>query len=196
MTLPSPDNRAWRRIAVLEQRVNELESALQRLSSPRAITPLSGRLWRCELTSAFEEHKASADLYTLKGVDTERTISVFDALENATVSEGDKIYVIEQIDLAGERYYIPLTASGGWYIGKVKTAAIAAESSGTVEQCEYDWTGTGTDFTVYNPHGIELPLNWHVRWTKYPGWTACGDPATDWIVEPWHYTECPPDDEE
>ena len=88
---------------------------------------------------------------------------------------------------------IPAEAVNLWYIGKVKTAAIAAESSGTVVQHNYDWTSAGTDFTVYNPHDIELPVGWKVRWSKYPGWTSCGTPATDWIVEPWQFTECPPD---
>jgi hypothetical protein len=85
----------------------------------------------------------------------------------------------------------PGTGGSQWYVGKVITAAIDAESSGTVEQTDCAWEGTGATFTAYNPHDIELPVDLHVRWTKYPGWSACGDPATDWIVEPWHWTECP-----
>jgi hypothetical protein len=77
------------------------------------------------------------------------------------------------------------------HAGIVITSAIPAGESGTVEQTDCSWVGTGTTYTVYNPHDIELPIDLHVRWGKIDGWTGCGDPATDWIVEPWHWTECP-----
>ena len=76
--------------------------------------------------------------------------------------------------------------SSPWHIGVVITSAIAATASGTVEETNCSWVVNGTTYTVYNPHDIELPVGWHVRWTKYP---TCDD----WIVEPWQFTECPPD---
>ena len=87
-----------------------------------------------------------------------------------------------------------------WYVGKT-TAAIASGKTGSVLQyCEswsYDeeteelvfaWVASDPPqtFTVLNPHDIELPGDLKVRWTKYPCWT-------NWIVEPWQWTECPPD---
>jgi len=77
------------------------------------------------------------------------------------------------------------------YAGVVVTAAIESGKSGKVEQTNCSWVKNGNQFTVFNPHDIELPVDLHVRWGKIDGWKDCGDPATDWICEPWHYTECP-----
>jgi hypothetical protein len=70
-----------------------------------------------------------------------------------------------------------------FYLGKVITADIIAGDTGTVEKHSHAWTATGVEFTVYNPHDVDLPVGLKVRWGKYPGWTG-------WIVEPWHFTEC------
>lgn len=78
-----------------------------------------------------------------------------------------------------------------WYVGIVIDSAIAAGTTGRVEQTDHTWAGLGVEFNAYNPHDVELPVDLHVRWTRYPGWTEMGDPATDWVVEPWHWTECP-----
>lgn len=91
------------------------------------------------------------------------------------------------------QYVITSAANSTWYIGKVVDAAISSEACGTVEQHKYDsgaWVATGVEFDVYNPHDIELPIGLKVRWSHYPGWTECGTCETDWIVEPWHWTEC------
>lgn len=80
-----------------------------------------------------------------------------------------------------------------WYVGKVINATIESEACGEVEQHIYDggaWVASGVTFDVYNPHGLDFPVDFKMRWTKYPGWTGCGTCATDWICEPWHFTEC------
>lgn len=78
------------------------------------------------------------------------------------------------------------SGSHNFYLGKVTGSAIASEGTGTVIQHEQLWvpTSPAVTFTVLNPHDIELPVDLKVRWSKYPGWS-------DWIVEPWHWTECP-----
>jgi len=81
-----------------------------------------------------------------------------------------------------------MMADGGaqpWYLGKVITSAITAGSTGTVRMYNQAWsvTSPAVDFTVYNPHDVDLPVDLKVRWGRYPGWTG-------WVVEPWHFTEC------
>jgi len=84
-----------------------------------------------------------------------------------------------------------LRGGSRFYIGKVSTAAIDSEDTGEVTQYNQLWeiTDPAVTFTVLNPHDIQLPLDLKVRWTKYPGWA-------DWIVEPWHWTECPEEEPE
>lgn len=77
-------------------------------------------------------------------------------------------------------------SSSMFYLGKVSGSAIDSEDTGTVTQYNQLWqvTSPAVTFTVLNPHDIQLPVDLKVRWSKYPGWTH-------WIVEPWHWTECP-----
>lgn len=72
------------------------------------------------------------------------------------------------------------------YIGKT-SEIIASESTGTVVRHDETWQASTDTFTVLNPHDIDLPADLKVRWTKYPGWS-------NWVVEPWHWTECPPEE--
>lgn len=85
------------------------------------------------------------------------------------------------------------------YIGKASGAISAATStgcgSGTAIRHTKCWSATTESFTVLNPHDVEIPDTWKVRWTKYPGWNyVASDPSyseNEWIVEPWQFTECP-----
>ena len=96
------------------------------------------------------------------------------------------MYVVAS--LGDNRYLCDFSgaSSSVFKIGKVVTSAIASLATGTVRQYDQAWvvTSPAVDFTVINPHDIELPVGLKVRWSRYPGWT-------DWVVEPWHWTECP-----
>lgn len=86
-----------------------------------------------------------------------------------------------------------------WYIGKasgdISAASSAGCGSGTAIRHNVCWSATTESYEVLNPHDVEIPSGWKVRWTKYPGWhyssTETGYDADKWIVEPWQYTECP-----
>lgn len=91
----------------------------------------------------------------------------------------------------GQKWIIlTMDETSGWFVGKVKTSAIASGACGLVELYGYDWVATGLEYDVYNPHDVELPVDLKVRWTRYPGWSNMGTCETNWVVEPWHFTEC------
>lgn len=196
MTLP--DQSTHRRLSYLERRIQEMEMSLARQEmQQQRVTPLSGRLWRFTLNEDFgdtTEHFAAADLLELDGTDTKLDVDVYDACGNSSLIDGDCGLCIEQLNLDGARYFVVVESGASiFYVGKVKTSAIESESCGTAEQYIYDsgsWVASGVTFDVYNPHDIELPVDLKVRWGHYPGWTECGTCETDWIVEPWHWTEC------
>lgn len=101
-------------------------------------------------------------------------------LDLAPLPSGEWITLHKEL-LSGQKVAQPLGSN--FMIGKVKTTAIAAGTTGTVELHSQDWTATGVTYTVYNPHDIELPVDLKVRWGRYPGWTYL-------VVEPWHFTTC------
>jgi len=108
-------------------------------------------------------------------------------------SEGDAGLAVW--DEGNDWLIISMLTQQQWFIGKVVDAEIESESCGTVVQCVYDptegpWYETEKEFTVYNPHDVAWPIGFKMRWTKYPGWTDCGTCETEWICEPWHFTEC------
>lgn len=91
----------------------------------------------------------------------------------------------------GQKWIIlAMDDTSGWFIGKVKTAEICSGTCGVVERYNYNWEATGIEYDVFNPHDICLPVDLKVRWTRYPGWSNMGTCTTNWLVEPWHYTEC------
>ena len=76
------------------------------------------------------------------------------------------------------------------YLGK-RLSGIILEYRGKeraekfVQQYNQLWVATSpaVTFTVVNPHDVQLPVGLKVKWQQYTGWT-------DWVVEPFHYTEC------
>ena len=108
MTVPVPDQRAWRRIAELERQVSRLETLIYRLSSMRSTQPIAGRLWRFSLNEAFSTGEAEADLLALDGTDTNRDVIVHDPdgkYSALSVTTDDVGECIEQLDVDGRRYY-------------------------------------------------------------------------------------------
>lgn len=109
-----PDPVLSRRVAALERQVQALESQLRRLSTTRTVTPLGSRLWRATLNEAFGDttaHIAAADLLALGGTDTSLDVSLFDPLDAlAALPNGSGLYVFEQIDVDGTRYFVPMQA--------------------------------------------------------------------------------------
>jgi len=118
----------------------------------------------------FNPETSEEDVYMFSGEEGDAGLAMWD--------EGEKWVIISMEDTAAP-----------WYIGKT-TETITSETCGEVEQHSCDWTATGTTFNVYNPHDVDLPEDLKVRWTRYPLWVTCGTCTTDWIVEPWHFTEC------
>ena len=119
----------------------------------------------------FNPEATEAGTYMFSGDDGDAGLAMWD--------EGEKWVIVAMEDV-----------SHPWYIGKVITAEIASEACGQVEECSCGWVATGNTFNVYNPHDVAWPVDFYVRWTRYPGWVSCGTCVTDWIVEPWTFTEC------
>ena len=105
------------------------------------------------------------------------------AEDSQSIGEGGDFIILGDIGTGTSAKARVMLARNKWYIGKVTGYIISAGGTGTVEQHKQTWEGTGITFAVLNPHDVDLQVGLKVRWTHYPGWT-------DWIVEPWHFTEC------
>ena len=108
-------------------------------------------------------------------------------------SEGDGGLAVWDTD--NNWLIISMLTQQQWFVGKVVEEEIDSESCGTVVQCVYDveegaWHETDKQFDVYNPHDVAWPVDFKVMWFKVPGWENCGDCETDWLISPWHFTEC------
>ena len=114
MTTPVPDPVLRRRVAAQERHVAQLEATIRRMSVTRSVTPLSARLWRATLNEAFgdtDANYAAADLLALNGADTNLDIALFDPLDVFSVLTGTEgLYCLEQIDVDGTRYFVPIQA--------------------------------------------------------------------------------------
>jgi hypothetical protein len=71
-----------------------------------------------------------------------------------------------------------------FYIGVLK-GSIARFKTGHARQSNEYWQETNIDVEVYNPHNITLPSGLKVRWANYNN-------CSQYLVEPWEWTECPP----
>lgn len=111
MTEPINDRNVWRRVALLEQRIGQLEALVSRLSAMRQTQPLGCRLWRFTLNEAMADGMAEADLLLLGGADTERDVTIQDPLlifEGMDVTTGWEGWCLEQIDVNGTRWFVAI----------------------------------------------------------------------------------------
>lgn len=114
MSHPAPDNLLSRRVADLERQVAQLSQLLRQVTGSRMMQPLNARLWRATLNEAFGDttsHHAAADLVSIYGTDTSLDVDLYDALGLFDdLVNGDALYVLEQIDIKGQRYFVPIQA--------------------------------------------------------------------------------------
>jgi len=115
MSLPVPDKLMWRRVALLERQVEQLEATIRRMTGVRSVLPLTARLWRATLNEAFgatTAHVAAADLLSISGTDMGLDVSLFDPLDVFSILAGTEgLYVLEQVDVDGTRRFVPMQTS-------------------------------------------------------------------------------------
>lgn len=111
-----PDANLAQRIATLERRLNEAEMRLDRpVEESRLMLPLNARLWVAQLNEdlgATTALHADADLCDLEKVDTNLDVDIYDPLDifSDFLDADDYCYVLEQINITGDRYFIIIQA--------------------------------------------------------------------------------------
>jgi hypothetical protein len=117
-----------------------------------------------------------------------------DVDDNPVPSGGDGAYIdnyknradlwkVGPLDIRWD-YERKLWTLGGssFYIGTLN-ADLENGDVGQATQCNEYWQSLNREFSVYNPHDINMPSGLKVRWSKYRG-------CSQYIVEPWEYGDC------